>query len=83
VSFTFSKDAGFPILHDGMNMDGGGWKLTDKLKQHTYIHLRQPNDPLVSAIHIHHAQTNKKHMGFQHRRGNMEDGGWKITAKLQ
>jgi hypothetical protein len=65
-------------------MDGGGWKLTAKQQQHIYIHIRHPNDPLISAIHIHHAhKNNNKHMGFKNRRRNMDAGWWKITAKLQ
>jgi hypothetical protein len=52
-------------------MDGGRWKLTAKLKQNTYTHIRHPNDPLISAIHIHHAQKTTNTWYF-----NTDEGTW-------
>jgi len=58
-------------------MDDGRWKLTAKLQHHTYIHIRHPNDPLKSDIHIHHPHKQQQ-TGYQHRGGNMDAGWWKI-----
>jgi hypothetical protein len=78
-------------------MDCGGWKLTAKLQQHTYIHIRHPNDPLKSAIHIHHTHKQQQTHGIptqtrEHGCRMVENNGkitiadagwWKITHQLK